>query len=238
MRPSYAVSLTPLKFKGIVFDLDATLINLGEHVRWREAQEAIVEAYRACGCSEEMIASCTSKGLFNLMHEMEIRLTASKSREEIDELREKIWKLLDNYEDEGVQLCGFMPGTRETLEWLKEQGIKMAICTSNSGVVAKQILEKLEVSQFFQSVIGRTPGLLMKPHPDQVLACFKEIGVDPRDGVMIGDSHNDVLAGKAAGARAIAIPVYFTNKSAMEAARPDAIVKSMKELPEALISFK
>ena len=228
--------MTPLKFKGIVFDLDATLINLGEHVRWREAQGAVVEAYRACGCSEEMIASCTSKGLFNLMHEMEIRLTASKSREEIDELREKIWKLLDNYEDEGVQLCGFMPGTRETLEWLKEQGIKMAICTSNSGVVAKQILEKLEVSQFFPSVIGRTPGLLMKPHPDQVLACFKEIGVDPRDGVMIGDSHNDVLAGKAAGA--IAIPVYFTNKSAMEAARPDAIVKSMKELPEALISFK
>ena len=230
--------MTPLKIKGIVFDLDATLIDLGEHVRWREAQGKVVEAYRACGCSEEMITSCTSKGLFNLMHEMETRLTASKSREEINELREKIWKLLDSYEVEGVQMCGFMPGTRETLEWLKEQGIKMAICTSNSGVVAKQILEKLEVSQFFQSVIGRTPGMLMKPHPDQVLSCFKEIGVDPREGVMVGDSHNDVLAGKAAGARAIAIPVYFTNKSAMEAARPDVMVKSMKELLEALISFK
>jgi HAD superfamily hydrolase (TIGR01509 family) len=238
MTPSSALSLTCLKIKGIVFDLDATLIDLGEHVRWREAQGEIIEAYRTCGCSEEMIASCTSKGLFNLMHEMETRLTATKSREEIDELREKIWKLLDSYEDEGVQMCGFMPGTRETLEWLKAQGIKMAVCTSNSGDVAKQILEKLEVSQFFQSVIGRTPGLLMKPHTDQVLACFKEIGVDPRDGVMVGDSHNDVLAGKAAGARAIAVPVYFTNKSAMEAARPDATVKSMKELPEALLGFR
>ena len=238
LRPSSVLSLTPLKIKGIVFDLDATLIDLGEHVRWREAQGKVIEAYQACGCSEEMIASCNSRGLFNLMHEMETRLTATKSREEIDLLRERIWKLLDNYEDEGVRMCGFMPGTLETLEWVKEQGIKMAVCTSNSGDVAKQILEKLEVSQFFQSVIGRTPGLLMKPHPDQVIACFKEIGVDPRDGVMVGDSHNDVLAGKTAGTRTIAVPVYFTNKSAMEAAKPDATVKSMKELPEALLGFK
>ena len=42
---------------------------------------------------------------------------------------------------------------------------------------------------------------------------------------MIGDSHNDVLAGKAAGARTIAIPVYFTRKEALEAAKPDAVDK-------------
>jgi HAD superfamily hydrolase (TIGR01549 family) len=230
--------LTPLKIKGIVFDLDATLIDLGEHVRWREAQGEVVGAYRACGCSEEMILSCTSKGLFNLIHEMETRLVATRSKEEIEELRSRIWGVLDGYEAEGIEICGFMPGTRETLGWLRDQGVKMAVCTSNSGGVAKKILDRLEVSQFFQSVIGRTPGLLMKPHPDQVLACFKEMGVNPRDGVMVGDSHNDVLAGKAAGARAIAIPVYFTNKVAMESAKPDVTVKSMQDLPEALLSLR
>jgi phosphoglycolate phosphatase len=230
--------LTPQKIKGIVFDLDATLIDLGEHVRWREAQGEVVGAYRACGCSEEMISSCTSKGLFNLIHEMETQLVATRSREEIEELRGRIWGVLDGYEAEGIEMCGFMPGTHETLVWLRDQGIKMAVCTSNSGGVAKEILDRLEVSQFFQSVVGRTPGLLMKPHPDQVLACFKEMSVDPLDGVMVGDSHNDVLAGKAAGARTIAIPVYFTNKVAMEAAKPDATVKSMQDLPEALLSLR
>jgi phosphoglycolate phosphatase len=230
--------LTPLKIKGIVFDLDATLIDLGEHVKWREAQGKVVEAYRACGCSEELIKSCTSKGLFNLIHEMETRLAAMKSKEEIEELRDRIWRLLDGYEAEGVDMCGFMPGTRETLQWLRDQGIKMAVCTSNSGDVAKEILERLGVSKFFQSVVGRTPGLLMKPYPDQVLACFREMGVDPRDGVMVGDSHNDVLAGKAAGARAIAIPVYFTNKVAIEAAKPDSTIKSMLELPDALLGLR
>jgi phosphoglycolate phosphatase len=63
------------------------------------------------------------------------------------------------------------------------------------------------------------------------------MGVDPRDGVMVGDSHNDVLAGRAAGAKTVAIPVYFTNKEAMETAKPDAVIKSMWELPTVLLSF-
>jgi HAD superfamily hydrolase (TIGR01509 family) len=229
--------LTPPKIRGIVFDLDATLINLGEHVRWREAKSKVLETYRTCDCSEEDLSRCTSKGLFNLIHEMDTQLEVRKSQEEIEEIRMKIWGILDDYEAEGADKCGFMPGTLETLEWLRDQGIKMAVCTSNSGDLARRILERLEASQFFQSVIGRTPGLLMKPHPDQVLACLRQICIDPRDGVMVGDSHNDVLAGKAAGARTIAIPVYFTNKGAMEAAKPDATVKSMRELPDALISL-
>ncbi len=226
-----------MTIRGVVFDFDATLVDLGEHVRWREAQGEVVEAYRACGCSEQDLASCTSKGLFNLMHEMDTRLSARKPADEMRGIREGIWSVLDSYEGEGVEKCGFMPGTIETLDWLKTQRIKMGVCTSNSGAVAKQVLEKLGVSTHFDSVVGRTPGLRMKPHPDQVLACFNEMRVAPSEGVMIGDSHNDILAGKAAGAKAIVIPVYFTRKEAMEAAKPDAIVKSMRELPEALISL-
>jgi HAD superfamily hydrolase (TIGR01509 family) len=150
-------------------------------------------------------------------------------------IREGIWGVLDGYEAEGVEKCSLMPGTYETLTWLKGKNIKMGICTSNSGWVAIKVLEKLGVLQYFSSIIGRTQGMLMKPHPDQVFACFKEMGVDPRDGVMVGDSHNDVLAGKATGSKAIAIPVYFTRKEAMEAAKPDAIVNSMADLPEALM---
>ncbi len=227
-----------MKIRGVVFDLDATLVDLGEHVRWREAQGEVIEAYRACGCTEEDIARCTTKGLFNLMHEMETQLSATRAPEEMRAIRDSIWDTLDGYEAEGVENCGFMPGTSEALKWLKEKDIKMGVCTSNSGNIAVKVLEKLGFSSFFDSVIGRTPGMLMKPHPDQVLACFRGMGVDPEDGVMIGDSHNDVLAGKAAGARAIAIPVYFTRKDAMEAAKPDAVIKSMAELPEALIRLR
>ena len=224
--------------KGIVFDLDATLVDLGEHVRWRDAQKGVVEVYRACGCSEDDLARCTAKGLFNFMHEMDTRLSATRSGEEMKGIRNGIWGVLDTYEAEGVERCGFMPGTVDALRWVSEKGIRMGVCTSNSGDVAVKVLDKLGVTDNFSSVIGRTRGMLMKPHPDQVLACFREMEVDPREGVMVGDSHNDVLAGKAAGTRAIAIPVYFTRMDAMQAAKPDAIIKSMAELPKALMRLR
>jgi len=230
--------LNPLSIRGVVFDLDATLVNLGEHVKWREAQDQIIEAYRDCGCSDSDLALCSSKGLFNLMYEMDTRLSALRSPVEMTVIREDIWTILDKYEREGVERCGFMPGSYESLTWLKENCVKMGVCTSNSGNVAEKVLHKLGVSSYFDSVIGRTIGLRMKPHPDQVLACFEGIGVNPRDGVMVGDSHNDVLAAKAAGTRAIAIPVYYTRKEALEAAKPDAIVRSMIELPKVLLTLK
>ena len=75
---------------GVVFDLDATLIDLGEHVSWREAQGEIIEAYRACGCSEDDLVQCSTKGLFNLMHEMDSRLTAMKSLEDVKRIRKDV----------------------------------------------------------------------------------------------------------------------------------------------------
>ncbi len=39
-----------MTIRGVVFDLDATLVDLGEHVRWREAQGEIVKTYRALAC--------------------------------------------------------------------------------------------------------------------------------------------------------------------------------------------
>ena len=230
--------MNPLNIKGVVFDFDATLVNLGEHVRWREAQGQIIKTYKENGCSDSDIAKCSSKGLFNLMYEMDTRLSASKPPVEMAMIRESIWVILDKYEMEGVERCGLMPGTNESLNWLRDNCVKMGVCTSNSGNVAEKILDNLGVSSYFDSVIGRTIGLRMKPYPDQVLECFKGIGISPREGVMVGDSHNDVLAAKAAGARAIAIPVYFTRKEAMEAAKPDAVITSMMELPKVLITFK
>jgi len=230
--------LNPLNIKGVVFDFDATLVNLGEHVRWREAQQQIIKTYRENGCSDSDITKCSSKGLFNLMYEMDTLLSASKPPAEMAMIRESTWVILDKYEMEGVERCGLMPGANESLNWLRDNSVKMGVCTSNSGNIADKILNNLGVSSYFDSVIGRTIGLRMKPFPDQVLKCFKGIGISPREGVMVGDSHNDVLAAKAAGARAIAIPVYFTRKEAMEAAKPDAVITSMMELPKVLITFK
>jgi phosphoglycolate phosphatase len=223
--------------EAVVFDLDATLINLGEYVDWGAAQKHVCTEYLNHGCNKETVQLNSSQGLFNLLGTMHDSIILSKGLAEACIIQEKIFSIIDRYETDGIK-CSLMPGTLEALEWLDSQDITLGICTSNSTNIAISILENLKLKSFFRSIIGRTVGLKLKPYPDQVLACFNMLGVLPESGVMVGDSHNDVLAGKAAGACTIAVPVYFTRINEMDAAKPDLIIKNLHELPLAITKLR
>ena len=63
------------------------------------------------------------------------------------------------------------------------------------------------------------------------------MNVEPKRAVMVGDNHNDILAGKAAGTFTVAIPVYFTRREALSDAKLDAVIKSLYELPRVLLDL-
>jgi phosphoglycolate phosphatase-like HAD superfamily hydrolase len=71
----------------------------------------------------------------------------------------------------------------------------------------------------------------MKPHPDQILRCLEEIGVDPSQGLVVGDSVKDVQAAKAAKVLVVSIPSFFTSREAIERLGADAIIGGLNELP-------
>jgi HAD superfamily hydrolase (TIGR01509 family) len=231
------IDLGPLCFDGVVFDLDATLVNLGEHVDWRRAQEEVEKIYLSCGYGEEELKQRCMRGLFNLLNVMHEELAARRPKDEVTKIQGKAFDVIEAYEMRGVEACGLMPGCLDTLNWLRKRGTFMGICTSNSIVVAEKILDSCGLASYFSSVVGRRIDLKMKPNPDQIEVCLREMGVEPRRAVMVGDSHNDVLAGKAAGTFTVAIPVYFTRSETLNAAKPDAVIKSLHELPRALLDL-
>ena len=59
-----------------------------------------------------------------------------------------------------------------------------------------------------------------KPAPDVFLEAARRIGVDPADGAGIEDSHNGILAARAAGLRVIAIPNHEFPPGATRSPRP------------------
>lgn len=221
------------QIKAIVFDLDGTLINLGDHVRWREAHQKAVESYLNSGCNEEKVMSCSAKGLFYLLDEM-WELLKEKNSQDAYNIQKKTYDEIGRYELNGAKSCSLMPGCTDTLQWLKDRGLLLGICTSNSKDAAIRALKIQNILNYFHSIVGRDPKYRMKPHPDQLLACFQKICVNPLEGVMVGDSHKDVLAGKKAGSFTIAIPVYFTQKDELKDANPDIIINNLTELPSAL----
>jgi HAD superfamily hydrolase (TIGR01549 family) len=228
------VSMKHLNIDGIVFDLDATLVNLGGFVEWRKAHEEIVDNYLELDCNEKTVKACSDKGLFTMLEEMYVNLQEKRGDNEARRVQNSAYEILSSFEEKGVESCTLMDGCITMLDWLKNRGIPMGICTSNSTKSAISALQSQRLRHYFQAIVGRSVNFRMKPHPAQLEECFRQIGVDPARGVMVGDSHKDIIAGKATGAYTVGIPVYFTRLELMKEAGVDIIIENLSELPAIL----
>lgn len=235
-EPYETLDLKP-NIDAVVFDLDATLINLGEFVEWRKAQEDVLRIYLEHGCDEEDVEACSAKGLFAMLEEMYDLNANDQGERKATDIQEEVYRAISGYEEKGIQRCTKMPGCVDALEWIKETGIPMGICTSNSQTSAEKILRKEGLAHYFEAVVGRSTRYRMKPHPDQLLECYRILGVNPSRGVVVGDSHKDVIAGKAVGSYTIVVPVYFSRVERIKEAGVDRIIASLAELPEALMEI-
>ena len=222
----------PQKLEGIVFDLDATLVNLGGFVNWREAHKKAFETYIKCNCSEVMVQRFSKQGLFNMINLVREENIRTLPQEQAEIIQKMAYDAIEECEVESINKCELMPECDPTLEWIKNRGILMGIATSNSEDVAKKILEVKGIHQYFSAVVGRRPNMRMKPNPDPVNTCLHELKVIPENSIMIGDSIKDVKAAKAAGIYVIAIPAFFTKNDTLIEAGVNHIIKSLDELPQ------
>jgi phosphoglycolate phosphatase len=226
-----------LNVDAVVFDLDGTLINLGGFVDWKNAQEEVLKTYVEQGCDEEAVSACRAKGLWSMIEEMYVLNASHYGELKATEIQEEVYRTLSRYEEEGIQLCAKMPGCSEVLEWLRDRGIPMGVCTRNSQTTAEKVLREKSLAHYFEAVVGCTTSHRTKPHPDQLLECYRVLDVEPTRCVIVGDSHHDVIMGKSARSITIAVPMYFSNLEKMKDAGVDRIINSLADLPQALMDL-
>ena len=88
------------------------------------------------------------------------------------------------------------------LDEFHTNGFKMAVATNGKTEFAKKILDSLDISNYFDAIIGADRVALPKPNPEMLLKALDGMGADDDASViMVGDSIKDVKA-----ARAIKIP--------------------------------
>jgi phosphoglycolate phosphatase len=86
-------------------------------------------------------------------------------------------------------------GVRELLESLKAANINTALVTNNSGSSMNTVLAKHQVR--FDLVLSREDAA-MKPAPDMLLLALERLQISASQTVMVGDTHPDVGAARAA----------------------------------------
>lgn len=98
------------------------------------------------------------------------------------------------------------PGLYELLNYLKEQGIKMAVASSTMSSRVLENLKEIHVEQYFDCIIGGDMITHGKPAPDIFLKALDLLKVSHDEAVVLEDSKNGILASYYAAIPVICIP--------------------------------
>ena len=111
-------------------------------------------------------------------------------------------ELFVRYSAESLQPFQF---TEPCLDALLDMGLPLGVATNDSENGAISHLNKLQLSDRFSFIAGYDSGHGAKPEPGMVLAFINELGLQPHEVMMVGDSTHDLIAGQKAGAVSIAV---------------------------------
>lgn len=109
-------------------------------------------------------------------------------------------------------------GAKEFLKYLKKNGYKIAIGTSNSIELVKNVLEALEISDYFDTIVTACMVNAGKPKPDIYLKAAENLSVEPSKCIVFEDIIQGIMAGKNAGMTTVAVADNYSKDSAVEKA--------------------
>jgi sugar-phosphatase len=99
-----------------------------------------------------------------------------------------------------------LPGVRKTIDFLKAKEISIGLATSSYAVLIKTVLETLSIENEFDFVHSAENENYGKPHPAVYLTVAEKLGVEAHKCLVIEDSLNGIVSGKAARMTVVCIP--------------------------------
>lgn len=91
-------------------------------------------------------------------------------------------------------------------------------------------LKRLRLKEFFKAIITTLDVKRPKPDPESFLEGARRLKVAIADCGIIGDSVLDIRAGKAAGAKTIAVLTGIFEEDALKTENPDLVLQRMTEI--------
>jgi HAD superfamily hydrolase (TIGR01509 family) len=97
------------------------------------------------------------------------------------------------------------PGSRELLEYMHVQGLKLAIASSSEKDELKALLQVAGASDLVQEVTSSSDASRSKPDPDVMQVTLQRIGLPANQVLMLGDTPYDIEAAAKVGVGTIAL---------------------------------
>lgn len=202
-----------MEFKAAIFDLDGVIVDTAKYhyLAWKRLaaekygfEFSEHENERLKGVSRmrslEILLEC---GGITGLSEEEMAADAALKNEWYVEYISKI------------DASELLPGAREYLVWLHEQGIKTALgsASKNAGIILKNI----GVTELFDAIIDGNSVSRAKPDPEVFLCGARALGIDPANCIVFEDAEAGIEAAIAGGMKCVGIgdPVRLSRANAV-----------------------
>ena len=208
------------KVKGIFLDLDGTLV---------DSTEAYLEAARIAFHAINREPPQT-----NVMLEIPRRIEQHLTIDDITggDTKKFMQVYLKAYYSVTEAKTRLIPNVSETLQLLSERA-KLALVTMRhcpNQVIQKE-LDYFGIAKYFTHIVTAKDTSKPKPSPEALIQCVGALDVEMCECIIAGDSINDVKAGKAAGARTVAVLSGLFQRDELARECPDLILPDINVLP-------
>lgn len=188
--------------QALIFDFDGLILDteMPVYQSWQEV-------YKSYGCTLSFAEWSTTIGStdgdFDPLSNLEDLIAKKLDHKTLDQKR--IQRELELIAHQPI-----LPGVTTYLEDAKKAGLKLGVASSSSCKWVNQHLARLDLIEYFDSIICKDDVKRTKPDPALFLKALSSLGIQADQAVVFEDSPNGILAAKRAGIFCVAVPNTLT----------------------------
>ena len=218
-----------MEFNLLIFDLDGTLVDTAKDVHF-----CINETRDQMGLpplSMEEARKSIGPGPNNFAD-----LVLPKEKKHLLDEFIKIFRscYIDHLVDHSLPFDGVV----DLLNELQNQGIPLAVATNKPRRYTDKLLGYLDLLKYFSGIFTPDDVSSRKPDPEIILKVLEIMNAPAERSLLIGDTDNDILAGKSAGVRTCGVTYGYGPEDMLQALHPDFMIDHPEELLEIVLFEK
>lgn len=220
--------------RGVLFDLDGTLLDTAADIS-RALNAAFAErAWQPLAPGE--VSRMIGRGSPMLIERAAASLGQPLTDGDKALLLERFFHHYEVQEESNESDAAPYAGGPETLRTLHDAGLRVAVVTNKQHRFAKALLERFELMQSIDLLVGGDTCERRKPDPQPLLFACELLGFAPSAALMVGDSINDVTAARAALIPVVCVPYGYNEGRDPRSLACDAMLDTLADLPALLWS--
>lgn len=206
----------PEAIRGIIFDLDGTLIDSEEN---HYESDRIMLARRGVSFSREDKRAFIGKDISEIVRRIKANYGLESDVQSLIDEKNAIYRSL------ALKSTRLYPPMRAVLEGFSERKLPMAIATGSNSTIATDILKSLDIWDYFTITLSSSEVNRGKPEPDIFLETARRMGIEPSAIMVFEDTRFGVEAAVRAGMSCVALPAPSDNADDSFFDEADCLIK-------------